>query len=124
MQKLKTVKTISDVKKLAEKSLEDGKAFDIVTINLKGKTDIADYMIVATGNSSRHTSALAKNLIDKIKEGGVENITVEGANEGEWVLVDIGGVVVHIFKTGVREHYNLEKMWDVPVNKKIVELVS
>ena len=98
--------------------MEDGKANNVVTINLEGKTDIADYMVIASGTSDRHTSSLAQNLVDYIKENlGYNHIYVEGIAEGNWVLVDIGNVIVHIFKPEYREMYNLEKMWALPITQ-------
>jgi ribosome-associated protein len=118
--------TVSDIKKLVCSLLEDGKAENIVAIELAGKSDVADYMIVASGTSSRHTSALASQILDKLK-GTDYVLSAEGMNEGNWVLLDIGGVVVHIFKPEMRAIYNLEKMWDVtmvPSEARTPELVS
>ncbi len=82
---------------------------------------MADYMIIASGTSDRHTSSLAENLINKVKEGlNYSNVSVEGLSDGNWVLVDIGDVVVHIFKPGVRELYNLEKMWAMPIKEPVL----
>lgn len=75
---------------------------------------MALYMIIASGTSSRHTSSLAENLVQKVKDNDAAYVNVEGMSEGNWVLIDIGDVVVHIFKPEVRELYNLEKMWSVP----------
>jgi ribosome-associated protein len=107
---------ISDLRNLVQTSLEDGKAYNVVTIDLGGKTDIADYMVIASGTSNRHTSSLAQNLVKNIKETlGYNHVYVEGISEGNWVLVDVGNVVVHIFKPEYREMYNLEKMWSLPI---------
>jgi ribosome-associated protein len=114
-------KVISDIKGLVQASLEDGKAQDVVTIDLEGKTDIADYMIIASGTSDRHASFLAQSLAKNIKEKlNYPYVSIEGASEGNWVLVDIGGVIVHIFKPGYREMYNLEKMWALPLNEPVL----
>ena len=111
---------MSDIKSLVQESLEDGKAQNVVTINLEGKTDIADYMIIASGTSDRHTSFLAQNLVKKVKEKlNYSHVSVEGASEGNWVLVDIGDIIVHIFKPEVREIYNLEKMWALPLTEPV-----
>jgi len=91
--------------------LEDAKAEDIVTIDLAGKTSIADYMIVASGRSQRHVGAVADQLIEKLKEAGVRDTRVEGMPLCDWVLVDAGDVIVHVFRPEAREFYNLEKMW-------------
>jgi ribosome silencing factor RsfS/YbeB/iojap len=90
-------------------SLEDGKAEDIVTIDLAGKTAIADYMVIATGRSSRQVAALTDHLERELKGG--PGVSVEGKAQGDWVLVDAGDVIVHIFRPEIRAHYNLEKMW-------------
>jgi nicotinate-nucleotide adenylyltransferase len=90
-------------------NLEDGKAEDIVTIDLAGKTAIADYMVIATGRSSRQVAALTDHLERELKGGA--GVSVEGKAQGDWVLVDAGDVIVHIFRPEIRAHYNLEKMW-------------
>ena len=114
-------KIISDLKSLVQESLEDGKAQNVVTINLEGKTDIADYMIIASGTSDRHTSSLAQNLVKNVKEKlNYNHVSIEGASEGNWVLVDIGDVIVHIFKPEIREMYNLEKMWALPITQPVL----
>ena len=93
------------------KSLDDDKAEDVVQINLRGKSEIGDYMVVASGRSTRQVSAIAEKLTDRLKsEFGVIS-KVEGKDVGDWVLVDAGDVIVHIFRPEVREFYQLEKMW-------------
>lgn len=92
-------------------SLDDDLAQDIITIDLQGKSALADHMVVATGRSKRHVGALADHLLRKLKEAGEKNIRTEGQATGDWVLVDAGDVVVHIFRAEVREFYGLEKMW-------------
>ncbi len=97
---------------LIEASLEDGKAEDVVIIDLRGKTSIADFMIVATGGSQRHVTSLADHLVERIKKSGIRrSVPVEGKARADWVLVDAGDVIVHLFRPEVREFYNLEKMW-------------
>jgi ribosome-associated protein len=91
--------------------LSDGKAEDIVTIDLAGKTTIADAMVVASGRSQRHVGALADQVLEKLKSEGVKGTRVEGLPLCDWVLIDAGDVVVHIFRPEVRQFYNLEKMW-------------
>lgn len=101
--------------------MENGKANNVVTIDLEGKTDIADYMVIASGTSDRHTSSLAQNLVKNIKEVlGYNHVYVEGISEGNWVLVDVGNVIVHIFKPEYREMYNLEKMWALPIAQPVL----
>jgi ribosome-associated protein len=96
---------------LAEKVLDDGKAEEIVVIDLQGKTSIADYMVIATGRSHRQVAALAEHLLEALKDNGYGRTPAEGMSHGDWVLVDAGDVIVHIFRPEVRQFYNLEKMW-------------
>ncbi|MGH6854646.1 MAG: ribosome silencing factor [Aestuariivirga sp.] len=91
--------------------LDDAKAEDVITIDLDGKTAIADAMVVASGRSNRHVGAIADQLVEKLKAVGYRNLRVEGLPQGDWVLVDAGDVVVHIFRPEVRSFYNLEKLW-------------
>lgn len=91
--------------------LADAKAEDIVTIDLNGKAVIADGMIVASGRSNRHVGAIADQLVEKLKGEGHKDLRVEGLPHADWVLVDAGDVVVHIFRPEVRSFYNLEKLW-------------
>ena len=100
---------------LVVKSLDDDKAENIVTIDLEGKTAIADAMVVATGRSHRHVNAVADHLMRKLKETGHRDLKVEGLKTGDWVLVDAGDVIVHIFRPEVRDFYSIEKMWAVDV---------
>lgn len=92
-------------------SLDDSKAEDVVTIDLEGKTVIGDYMVIASGRSERHVGAIADNLARRLKETGVRDVSVEGMPKCDWVLIDAGEVIVHLFQPEVREFYNLEKMW-------------
>jgi ribosome-associated protein len=87
------------------------KAEDITTIDLAGKTSIGDYMVVASGRSQRHVSAVADNVVEKVEEAGVHRVRVEGLKQSDWVLIDAGDVIVHVFRPEVRGFYNLEKMW-------------
>ncbi|MBL8707123.1 MAG: ribosome silencing factor [Rhodospirillales bacterium] len=96
---------------LIEKSLDDDKGEDIVVIDLHGKSDIADFMIIASGRSSRQVASMADHLRERIKAAGHPAPRVEGLTQGDWVLVDAGDVVVHVFRPEVRGFYNLEKMW-------------
>lgn len=99
---------------LVETALEDDKAVDIVIIDLAGKTEMADFMVIATGQSSRQVGAMAANLSQKLKGSGVKDVVIEGAGQGDWVLIDAGDVLVHLFRPEVRDFYALEKLWDVP----------
>lgn len=96
---------------LIDKVLEDGKAEEIVSIDLRGKSSIADYMVIATGRSQRQVSALSEHLLEALKDGGYGRASAEGLRHGDWVLIDAGDVLVHIFRPEVRSFYNLEKMW-------------
>lgn len=87
------------------------KAEDIVTINLAGKSSIADFMVVASGRSNRHVASIAEQVIKDLGQAHVARVRVEGLRQGDWVLIDAGDVVVHIFRPEVRDHYALEKMW-------------
>lgn len=93
--------------------LDEDKAEDIVLVDLMGKSSIADYMVVATGRSQRHVAALADKLMQKLNEHGVADIAIEGKESCDWVLLDAGDIIVHLFRPGVRELYNLEKMWAI-----------
>ena len=91
--------------------LDDAKAEAVVTINLDGKGALADSMVVASGRSNRHVGAIADQLVDRLKEAGHRNLRIEGMPQCDWVLVDAGDVVVHLFRPEVRSFYNLEKLW-------------
>ena len=93
-------------------SLDDDKALDIVSIPLAGKSSIADHMIVASGSSSRQLAAMADHLERRLKDVGCPPIGSEGVDSGDWILIDAGDVIVHLFRPEVREFYQLEKMWD------------
>ncbi len=91
--------------------LDDAKAEDVVTIDLGGKTSIADYMVVSSGRSQRHVGAVADQLSSALKDEGLGKARVEGLPNCDWVLIDAGDVIVHIFRPEVRSFYNLEKLW-------------
>jgi len=92
-------------------SLEDDQAIDIVTIDLSGKSAIADYMIVASGRSTRHVGSIVDKLVEKLKREGSVIPRLEGADQGDWALIDAGDIIIHVFRPEVREFYNLERMW-------------
>ena len=104
-----------EVLKLVQASLEDDKAEEVVVIDLAGKTEIADFMVIATGNSKRQVGAMADHLQRKMKATGLKGIALEGLVNCDWVLIDAGDVIVHLFRPEVRDFYNLEKMWTTPV---------
>ncbi len=95
-------------------TLEDGKAEEIVKIGLRGKSAMADWMVIASGRSSRQVTALADQIVDKLKQDYGRLSKVEGKDTGDWVLIDTGDIVVHLFRPEVREFYQLEKMWLTP----------
>jgi ribosome-associated protein len=91
--------------------LEEMKAEDIVTIDLTGKSSIADFMVVASGRSNRHVGSVADDVVEHLKKAGLKNIRIEGQPHCDWVLVDAGDVIVHVFRPEVRDFYAIEKMW-------------
>ncbi|MFC4191650.1 ribosome silencing factor [Novosphingobium lubricantis] len=92
-------------------SLDDDQAQDIVSIPLEGKSSIADYMVIASGRSTRQVAAMAQKLAERVKHGGYGHARIEGLPAADWVLIDAGDVVVHLFRPEVRTFYNLERMW-------------
>jgi len=92
-------------------SLDDDKADDVVTIDLRGRSSVADYMVVCSGRSSRQVGAIAEKLVDRLKQDFGLICKIEGKDQGDWVLIDASDIVVHIFRPEVREFYQLEKMW-------------
>lgn len=98
-------------KVLIEKSLDADKALDIVTIPLKESSALADYIIVASGSSTRHVSALAEKVREKLEKAGHKHVRIEGLGQSDWVVLDAGDIIVHIFRPEVRAFYNIEKMW-------------
>lgn len=96
---------------LIEASLDEDKAEDILTIDIRGKSAIADFMIIASGRSARHVGALADHLMRKLKDAGAGKVRVEGMPQADWVLLDAGDVIVHLFRPEVRAFYQIEKIW-------------
>jgi len=92
-------------------NLGDNKAKDITSIPLEGKSDMADHLVIATGTSSRHVASLSQRIVDNLKDYGLKSINAEGLEKGDWVLIDGGDIIVHIFREEVRDFYNLEKLW-------------
>ena len=103
--------SVTTIKKSVINALEDIKAFDILALNVKKNTSITDFMIIASANSSTQTRALAGNIKEKMNSLGVQVVGIEGVKEGEWVLVDLGDVVVHIMTPTTRAYFNLEELW-------------
>ncbi|MEM7214684.1 MAG: ribosome silencing factor [Pseudomonadota bacterium] len=119
----KTSKTamlaVDDVLETVTKCLDDSKAEDLVTINITDKSALADYMVIATGRSNRHVSAIADHLLRELKNTGSGSAKVEGLQSADWVLIDTGDIIVHLFRPEVREFYALEKMWQVPASDDV-----
>jgi ribosome-associated protein len=92
-------------------SLADDKAVEPVIIDLAGKTNFADLMVIATGSSQRHIATMAEHLLERLKRGGIAGVRAEGTAQSDWVLIDAGDVIVHLFKDEVRHFYDLEKLW-------------
>ncbi len=108
---------VIEMKKIIEETLNENKASNIVSINLKNKSYIADYMIIASGTSSRHLQALSEILSAKLKKLGINNCRIEGKDSKDWKLVDAIDIIVHIFHPEKRSFYDIEKMWAEPIPK-------
>ena len=111
-------KEINQLKKEIEQILENNKAAEVKSINLKNKTSIADFMIIASGNSSRHIQAISEKLVDELKKKGINNCRLEGRNSNDWKLIDAIDIIIHIFHPEKRKFYNLEKMWSELIPKE------
>ncbi len=113
---------ISDLKKIIIKTLDLNKALDIVSIDLKDKSSMAEYMVIASGTSSRHIQSLSEQVLEKFKDYGMKDTRIEGKESNEWKLVDGIDVIVHIFHPEKRKFYELEKMWSefIPKEKLII----
>ncbi len=109
---------VFDLKNTIERILDNNKAKNIISINLKNKTYIADYMIIASGNSSRHLQALSEILINELKKVGLDNCRIEGRESNDWKLVDASDIIIHIFHPEKREFYDLENMWSEETPKE------
>ena len=112
------IKEINQLKKEIEILLSDNKAFEIKSINLKNKTSIADFMIVASGNSSRHIQALSEAVLERLKNRGINNCRLEGRESKDWKLIDANDIIIHIFHPEKRKFYDLERMWSELIPKE------
>ena len=110
---------VDDVLTTVTKSLEDSKAEELVTIDIKEKSALADYMVIASGRSNRHVGAIADHLLRELKNIGAGSAKVEGLQSADWVLIDTGDIIIHVFRPEVREFYALEKMWQVPASEDV-----
>ena len=113
---------ISEIKNKIEIILGDNKAKNIVSIDLKKKSYIADYMIIASGTSSRHLQSLSEHLVSELKKIGINNCRIEGRESSDWKLVDAIDIIIHLFHPEKREFYDLEKMWSEPIPKVKVSI--
>ncbi len=113
---------ISNLKNIIIKTLDSNKALDIISIDLKNKSSIADYMIIASGTSSRHIQALSEQVLEKFKNNGIINCKIEGKDSGDWKLIDGIDLIVHIFNPEKRKFYEIEKIWSelIPKEKIII----
>ena len=107
-----------ELKKLVINALEDLKAEDIVVLDVRDKTDVTDYIVVASGNSSRHVKSIANNVVVEAKRAGHPPLGVEGEADGEWLLVDLADIVVHVMQPQIREFYDLENLWQVDLSRR------
>ena len=112
------IKEISKLKNEIENILSDNKAIEIRSVDLKDKTSIADFMIIASGNSSRHIQALSEILLEKLKKKGVKYCRLEGQSSNEWKLIDAADIIIHIFHPEKRKYYDLETMWSELIPKE------
>jgi ribosome-associated protein len=110
---------LEHVQRLIVGSLEDDKAEDVVTLDLEGKATFCDRMIVATGLADRQITAMAEHLLEKLREAGLKRVQLEGAGGSDWVLIDAGDIVVHLFKPEARAMYALEKMWGADLDEAV-----
>ena len=115
---------LEQLKQLAIDTLDDMKARDVEVMDVRGKTAVTDYMIVASGTSDRHVKAIAETLAFRAKEAGEPPPGTEGVAEGEWALVDLNGVVVHVMLPKVRDYYNLERLWSAPAPAAAAQAAS
>ena len=113
---------ITNLKETILKTLDNNKALDIVSIDLANKSSMADYMIIASGTSSRHIQALSEQVLEKFKNSGIKNCKIEGSDSNEWKLIDGIDLIVHIFNPEKRKFYELEKMWSELIPKEKVTI--
>ena len=110
--------TAKQLLELLQEVLDDNKAEDVVSIDLEGKSSVADYLLIATGRSARHVSAIADYVLRAAKAAGLGQLETEGMSSNDWILIDAGDVIVHVFRNEVRDYYNLEKIWSVSLSRE------
>lgn len=109
------IMNISELTDFVTEALDDNKAKDVTVLDVHELTTITDVMIICTGTSTRHVKAIAKNLVEQVKNHAMRPTSIEGENQGEWVLIDLSDIIVHIMLQPVREFYDLERLWSVPI---------
>jgi len=114
-QDLLIMKLLSSIQNI----LEDNKAKDISILDVKDKSSVTDFMMIASGRSTRHIQAIADNLIDKLKKDKIKPLGIEGYNQSEWILIDYGDLLVHVMHPKAREFFSLEKLWDESINPEV-----
>tara|TARA_B100000941_G_scaffold240423_1_gene183799 strand:- start:652 stop:1020 length:369 start_codon:yes stop_codon:yes gene_type:complete len=114
-QDLLIMKLLSSIQNI----LEDNKAEDISILDVKDKSSVTDFMMIASGRSTRHIQAIADNLIDKLKKDKIKPLGIEGYNQSEWILIDYGDLLVHVMHPKAREFFSLEKLWDESINPEV-----
>ncbi|HEX4939640.1 MAG TPA: ribosome silencing factor [Candidatus Kapabacteria bacterium] len=106
---------------IAQKALEDLKAKDVLTLDVRSLTSLADVMIIASGTSSRHVKSLADNVVKMVKEAGLKPLGMEGERDGDWILIDLAGVIVHVMQPATRAFYDLERLWTPGASSHIAQ---
>ncbi|VAW62425.1 Ribosomal silencing factor RsfA [hydrothermal vent metagenome] len=119
-----TSKKFEDLRQLVLTTLEDMKAEKIVQLDVKGKTSVTDLLIIASGTSSRHVKSIGSSVAAEVKKTGARPLGIEGESDGEWVLVDLGDIVVHVMQPHVRDFYDLEKLWSFEEHDEVANQVS
>jgi ribosome-associated protein len=109
--------SVEQLQNIVVNALEDLKAIDITIIDIRALTSMADYMVICSGNSNRHVKSISKNLIDAVKKHHYRPLGVEGQEDGEWVLVDLADIIVHVMQPKIRDFYSLEKLWKTPATE-------
>jgi ribosome-associated protein len=116
--KAKTTKTGPSLKTVVTDALADMKALEVKVLDVRGLTDVADFMVIASGTSDRHVRSVAQRVVERTKEAGFRPHGVEGQQDSDWVLIDLNEMIVHVMLPRVREFYGLEKLWDMTVTKR------